>query len=456
MVWAVACVLIVVVGIMAGRGITSKQWTGGDRSMGPVAVGCVLAATQIGGMSVVGAAQNGYVGGISASWYSIASGVFLLVFAALANVLRNRMPSEKVPDYFEKRFGVASSRLYTYAWLVMGFIYIPIQLKTIAGIIQIVIPSLNVHLAVVVGLTLAALYTGIAGMKGSSIIGKITCFGTYILLAVFLATKLGQFGGYSGLVAQLPATHADWMNGYSFARIFSMMLGGTLGGLVFQTFMQAFLAAKDEKTAATGSVLGYVLAAPISVLCGIVGMMALAGNKELGNGSTAFAWAINEYASPLFGGLILALATMIIVATVAAMILACGTMLNKVYTTQINPKADEAKSLKFTRIASIVFAYATLIAAFAIPSASLTSMFLALVYSMTTPFSFSLLGGVFWKGASKAGSIASIVCGLITGICWQVFSLGYIMESVYAIFIVTFVVGIVVSLVCKDKEPQQA
>jgi len=455
-VWLIVCLLIVGAGIMSGRGITAKQWSGGDRSLGPVAVGCILAATQIGGVSIVGAAQNGYTQGISASWYSIANGLFLIVFALLAKALRDKMPSESIPDYFENRFSVTSSRFYTYTWLFMGFIYIPIQLKTIAGVIQTVVPALNSSLAIVVGLTLAALYTAVAGMKGSSIIGKITCFGTYILLAVFLAGTLGKFGGYSGLAASLPADHSNIMNGYTVSKLFSMALGNTLAGIVFQTFMQAYLSAKDVKTARNGSIIGYVLAAPISILAGIIGMMACVSNKDLGDGANAFAWAIDNLTSPLLGGMILAFVTMIIVSTVAAMILSCGTMITRIYRTQINPQATDEKTLKVSRIGSIVFAYLTLIAAFIIPSASMTTMFLTTVYSCTIPASFSILGGVFWKKTTKTASVVSMACGLLTGVAWQVFGLGYIMEAVYAITLVTFATGIIVTLLTSKEKTAQA
>lgn len=445
-VWLISCLLIIGAGIYAGKGISAKQWSGGDRSLGPVAVGCILAATQIGGMSIVGAAQNGYTLGISASWYSIANGLFLFLFALLANLLRSKMPSETIPDYLEHRFSIHSARLYTYAYLVMGFIYIPIQLKTIASVIQIVIPTMGNDLAIVAGLTMAALYTSVAGMKGSSIIGKITCFGTYILMAVFLFISLQNMGGYSALLETLPVEYADWTNGYPISKIISYMIGGCLSAIVMQTFMQAYLSAKDVKTARTGSVIGYILAAPISILAAIVGMMAYSANKDLGDGSTAFAWGIKNLTGDAFAGIILAFVTMIIIATVAAMILATGTLLGRIYRTQIAPQADEAKQLKVSRVATFVFAYLTLIAAFMIPSASLTNMFLTLVYSCTIPTSFSLIGGLVWKRANTTASLASMICGLLTGLVWQLFGLTYIMESVYAIAIVTFAVGILVTL----------
>ena len=454
-IWILVCLLIILAGILAGRGISSKQWTGGDRSMGPVAVGCVLAATQIGGMSIVGAAQNGYVLGIAASWYSIGNGAFLIVFALLAKLMRDNMPGETIPDYLEKRFSSAPSRLYSYAFLIMGFIYIPIQLKTIASVIQTVIPGLGDKLAIVLGLTMAAVYTTIAGMKGSSIIGKITCFGTYILLAAFLVKGLSEMGGYSALLTALPGEYGDWNNGYSVGTIVSYVLGGSLGAIVMQTFMQAYLAAKDVKTARWGSILGYILAAPISVLAALVGMMARSVNPDLGDGAGAFAWGIDFFAGDLVSGAILAFVTMIIIATVAGMILATGTLMSRIYRTQINPHVEEKKLMRYTRLATIIFAYLSLIAAFAIPSAALTDMFLALVYSCTVPASYSLIGGLLWKRVNSAAAFSSMICGLLTGLIWQVFSLGAYLEAVYAIAIVTFAVGILVTL-CAPRPAEKA
>ena len=54
--WIITFVLIIRVGIYAGTKITSSsQWSGGDKTMGAFAIGAVLGAWQIGGMSIVGA-----------------------------------------------------------------------------------------------------------------------------------------------------------------------------------------------------------------------------------------------------------------------------------------------------------------------------------------------------------------------------------------------------------------
>lgn len=190
----------------------------------PFAIGAVLGAWQIGGMSIVGAAQNGYTMGIAGCWYSIAGGVYFLLVGALSKVLRENMVSEALPDFLARRYSTPLARLQSYIWVIFGCIYIPIQLKTIASIIQIVIPSFNSAAAMVCGVTIAAVYTGFAGMKGSSAIGRIVCISTYVLLIIFVVKNLAGFGGYGGLISQLPKDY-DKLIGTGYADTADICLG---------------------------------------------------------------------------------------------------------------------------------------------------------------------------------------------------------------------------------------
>ena len=60
-IWVITFCLIIGIGVYAGSSIkAASQWSGGDRTLGAWSLGCVFAAWQIGGMAIVGAAQNGY------------------------------------------------------------------------------------------------------------------------------------------------------------------------------------------------------------------------------------------------------------------------------------------------------------------------------------------------------------------------------------------------------------
>lgn len=454
--WIITFVLIVGIGVYAGTKITqANQWRGGDRTMGAFAIGAMLGAWQIGGMSIVGAAQNGYTMGIAGCWYSIANGLYILVIGFLAKTLRKNLPGDALPDYLESRYSSALARLQSYVWIIFGLLYIPIQLKTVASILQVVLPNLNTYTCMFIGVTIAAAYTAFAGMKGSSVVGRVVCVATYILLAGFIFVNLGKFGGYSSLVAQLPEGH-DKLSAMPTQQIVAWMIGGILSSIVLQSVLQPVLAAKDDKSARNGCILGYVIAGPICILTATIGMMARAKNPDLGDGSTAFAWAIKDMTSPVVAGIIFAVMTMIVAATLATMMMATGTILTNIYKKQINPKADDKKLLSVSRIGTIAVAYLSLLLGFFIPSAQMTNMFLTVNYMVTTPFSFAVLAGLFWKRTNSKGAFCSVIAGIITALVWVFAGLNDTISVVYPTVIVSYIVGIAVSITTNPKSAAAA
>ena len=130
----------------------------------------------------------------------------------------------------------------------------------------------------------------------------------------------------------------------------------------------------------------------------------------------------------------------------ATMMLATGTIITNVYKTEINPDVDDAKVLKLSKTITVIFAYLTLIPAFLIPSSSLTNLFLTLQHVAAAPVSFSILAGLMWKKTTTQGAFWSMLTGMITGVAWMLLGFTDIVEAVYPVVIVTYGVGIVVSL----------
>ena len=355
------------------------------------------------------------------------------------------MPGDSVPNYLENRFGIAPSRLYSYAWIIYGFLYIPIQLKTVSSIIQIVIPGLDPKIAIFIGLTIAVVYTSFSGMKGASAVGRVVCIGIYVLLIAFVFQTLPKFNGFSAMLSTLPKEYSSFTN-MPIQRIIAWIGGGCLSTAVMQSVLQPLLSAKDPITAKNGAILGYFLAAPICLFTAMCGIFAAAAGANLGDGATAFAWSVKEFSNPIFAGIIFAFATMIIAATMATMMLATGTIITNLYKTEINPKADDEKVLKFSKTVTFIFAYLTLIPTLIIPSQSLTNIFLTLQHVAAAPVSFSILGGLLWKKCTKEGSFWSMLIGMIVGIVWMLLGLTDKLEAIYPVVLVSYSIGIIVSL----------
>lgn len=143
---------------------------------------------------------------------------------------------------------------------------------------------------------------------------------------------------------------------------------------------------------------------------------------------------------------------MIIAATMATMMLATGTIITNVYKTEINPHVDDAKVLKLSKIITFVFAYLTLIPAVLLPSATLTNVFLTLQHVAAAPVSFAILVGLTWKRCTRQGAFWAMATGMVVGVAWMLLGLTDTLEAVYPTVAVSYIVGIVVSLMTNKKE----
>ena len=96
---------------------------------------------------------------------------------------------------------------------------------------------MNMMAAMLIGVTVAVLYTSFSGMKGASAVGRVVCIGIYILLIIFTVTTLSGFGGLGGLFEQLPENYNS-MGNMPTQRIIAWILGGCISTAVMQAVLQ--------------------------------------------------------------------------------------------------------------------------------------------------------------------------------------------------------------------------
>ena len=116
-----------------------------------------------------------------------------------------------------------------------------------------------------------------------------------------------------------------------------------------------------------------------------------------------------------------------------------------------NPNVDDAKLLKLSKIITFVFAYLTLIPAVIMPSAALTNLFLTLQHVAAAPVSFAILVGLTWKRCTRQGAFWAMASGMVVGVAWMLLGLTDTLEAVYPTVLVSYTVGVVVSLATSKK-----
>jgi len=88
-VWAITFIGVIILGIIAGRKVKNiQEWALGGRNLTWIDVGCILAAFQMGGTTIIGVAQNGFKIGYAGAWYSITGTIaILLLFISVDGLL---------------------------------------------------------------------------------------------------------------------------------------------------------------------------------------------------------------------------------------------------------------------------------------------------------------------------------------------------------------------------------
>ena len=90
-VWAITFIGVIILGIIAGRKVKNiQEWALGGRNLTWIDVGCILAAFQMGGTTIIGVAQNGFKIGYAGAWYSITGTIAMLCMLLVVKPLRRR------------------------------------------------------------------------------------------------------------------------------------------------------------------------------------------------------------------------------------------------------------------------------------------------------------------------------------------------------------------------------
>lgn len=441
-------VVICFIGILAGRRIKSAaQWANGGKNLNWVTVGILLVTFQIGGTSTIGAAQNGYVLGIGGAWYGIAGTVAMLLSTFFIAALRKYITEDTISNFMKNRYSNGISNLYSYAYLVMGFIYIPIQLFTITTVFQTIMPGLSLTWACVIGLLLSISYTVISGVNGANYVSKVSCILMYAAMIVGLMFVFGGTGGMGTLTSTLDASYFNLFT-MPTKTWFSWFLTCFVAFLTMQAAIQPSLIAKDDSSARKGIAFGAILNLPCGFICALLGMACIAMDLDVGgNSSLAFATVVNTYCPNWLTSLIFASIALIVICTLAGQLLAICTIIRQLLLPVYQKNSvSESRQLAYTRLIAFAYGFLTIIPTFMIQQSFLNQITTVLIACVTGPMFFALVAGMFWKRMNTKAAAWSIISGIAVGIIWVLIGMSDSWHPVYIILPVSSAVGF---LVCK-------
>jgi len=427
---AVYLVALVSVGVRKSRAVSDQAtFSLAGRGLGPGILVGTLLATWTGTGTIFGSAEEAYLVGLPALLLPLAAAVGILGLVVMIPRVRAH-GRFTLQDILEERFGPLARVLGT-TILVGGYlIIVSYQFRAGAAVLARLglhagLGALDEPTALVVVALFVGLYTALAGMM--SIAATDTINGLLMTVGLLVALPivwLGVGGGVDGVLASLPEPSMRRVGGhYGAFDLFSVLVPPFLLVLGDANLHQRFLSASTTPVARRAALLlipGILLVDAVVILIGVAGRAVA---PELATpGHVVLELALSSLPAAV-GALLVASILAVIVSTADSFLLASATgLVQDVYKRFRRPDASGRRLLFASRATVVLLTAIALGLAFLSERFFDVALFAYTIYGVgITPV---LLAALFWRRATPAGAVASMVTATGVAIAWKTNDLG--------------------------------
>ena len=415
------------------------------RSLGKIVIIGTIFATYLGGGTVTGGGNSlAYEFGIWPSiCFAIPPIISLSVLLLMSEKIRNS-GCFTVAELLEKKFGSAA-RTISAAIIALSFISIVSFQYRGLGFVLSTTTGISVGACTVICAVVVIILAYSGGLKTVAITDAMSAFIMLLSIGLALPMLVSEVGGIEWIKSQATPTQLSFFGGQTFLGWLGAYLPLTLLTIGDQNFYQRINAAKDLKTARIGLIgcmIASVIIIPLIGCISFIGRLWFGANIQAGQSLIA----TSSLLPVLWGGFLLAGASAFIITTADSFLLSASSNFTMdIYLKVINPKATEKQQVFATRMFIAIAGVLALIILSFYPS------ILAVQY-MSYTISGCAITLLVWPKVTKFGGIASMVCGTIATIIWEVLKYPYGIQTIYIALPISIVVLIVGSLCTQPKK----
>lgn len=392
-----------------------------DRKLSALVLVATLLCSWIGAGSLFGGAEFAYHAGIASLWLPAGGWAGLIAVYFTAGRAR-AFAQYTVPDLLEVRYSSVARVLGTLCIIVSYTAIVSYQFRGGGRILNLAFGVSETSGTFILA-AFVILFTALAGMSSVAYtdlaIGGVVTAGCLIALPAMVH----RAGGLASLRAALPADHLTALGGMTFAGAMGYFLPTLTLMVGNQTMYQKFYSARSERDArmsVLGWIAGTVVLETIIVLVAMVGGVMFKPAIESGE---LPAWGIIPYTArhgvvPLIGAIFLGAIFAKVISTGNNYLFSPATsIVHDVLERFMMKRASDRTLLLLSRITVVVLGLVALAQSFQ-PSILATAVYAYDVYGAgITP---AVVAAFFWKRATVAGGLSSIVAGTAVAVAWKV------------------------------------
>jgi len=415
--------LVVYIAALAGIGLYFSRrqrsvtdfWLAG-RELGPITIGFSAASAWITASALLLATGLFLLIGVGSIWVWVFPNIAgLIIIAAISGRIKN-IPALTQPELMEIRYDpivrapvAVAVTIMMILFSVTDFIGFKLVLGTFFGI--------EPFFAVAIMAASVAFYVSVGGFRAvvwTDLLQYILLAGLAVYVAALSLGMTAQKG--VSLMAASTSLGSDWWNLF--------IMGGLMGALVFQLALlpgwvaeqdpwQKIWAARDERSAKRGLLLGAGLLALVYFCCLVTAIgLSVLYPRPTGEADAEMLYLkiISDNVSPTLLALLtigFAAASMSCTDTFATSGASC--ISRDLIQRHLRPTATMKEMLVVNRLLVIIMVAISAFIALNVNSI-MDAVIIATVIG-TTSYFFPIIGGLYWKRATKWGALAALVVG---------------------------------------------
>ena len=327
-------------------------------------------------------------------------------------------------------------------------------------------PKLTAHRATIIAAVFIVAYTMLAGLLSLAFADIVTGIIITVTLLIAFPVLLIKAGGF-GTMAEAFAAMGDRPDNMKLIGVFrtadyiNFCLPVFLLVLGDANQYQRIFASRNAKGARSAVIAMIFVALVIEELIIAEAWIASSLIPDPENGRYVLIYAARHFMPLLLSLLFMITVVGIIISTADSFLLVpATTFIKDIYQAHINPRASEKKIVFMSRMMVLTFGIIAWLVSLAF--AESTTVFEKALYAFTvygSAITPCLVAALFWKRATTAGAVSSILAGTVTTLLWEEIIKGYLptevakLDAVLPAITLSVICLIVVSLLTRNNRP---
>ncbi|MDD3001207.1 MAG: sodium:solute symporter family protein [Candidatus Riflebacteria bacterium] len=415
-------VVVLLIGFFCARRTKSfKDFAISDMNFGAFAIFATLSATFIGGGYSFGNAAKVFDSGI---FYSVALLGFSLQVMLVGHFIAPKMFAHdgavSVGDVLEPTYGKTARIIGGVLSFVSCAGILGAQLGAMGTLINTFF-GFSIAWSIVIGCAIVLLYSTLGGISAVVWTDMLQFILLIVAVPAVFFLGLNQCGGWSELVAKLPAQHLKIIpEGGSILSFISLFLVFVFGETLVPPYVQRLLISKDNKTLGRATMLSGLLSVPFFLIAGSLGLLALVLLPDI-NSNAVFPSMINLLIPIGFKGFVIAGVVAIIMSSADSFLLCSSVaIVQDVYVPLTSEKwHDDKHKFRLARVVNLVTGLAAMAVCMFIPN---VLDILVFAYNFWAPMILvQLIAALLKKPVSKVSFLGGFAGGLVGSVLWNMF-----------------------------------